>query len=682
MTVSSTTNKAVFSGNGVTTVFSYNFQINSAADVVAIYTDATGVSTTLTSSQYSISGLLSPTGGTITYPLVGSPIAAGTTLTLARVLALTQPTSISNQGSFYPQVVESAIDRAVMEVQQVYEQIGRTITAPITDAVAMTALPTAAQRASKALTFDASGNPTAGVIPASGVISAPMAPVVGAASLAAGRTALGLGGLAVEGMGKGLQDDGAGNARVNFITESKSVNYAILATDHSERYMIVGPVTFTLPATSTLWNGFEFMVDVYGGTLTITPNAADAIEHNATGASTYVPVGGKAYITTDGGGNWYVRRVRTNQSAVQPGGYLTLLSGTPLPFSDVVSATTLYYTPDAHGLLPVFNGSEWIEFPFSELSCALNAAQQLASSAHDCYGIVVNGVPTLAIGPAWRQPGFGGGFGGVTSATNATPIVVTATGHNLVNGDIVYCTGFAGNTGANGAFTVSGVAGNAFTLTGSVGNGAYTAGSGTFSSRGAGAGSAAIVKQGGIYTNAVSMTMYNGVTPYTVPAGYGTYLGTIFIDSVAGQVTCYRSAGQNRKWGVWNAYNKRNIVLRSTDPTASWSYGSVYRPSNNNTANAAIVLTGLPDEPISCSFAQLVASGASTSRSSIGFTSTASSNGLVGYVILSNTMHSISRYEAPPSIGAQGVVPIEFGLAAATFYGGETLMLLTASYRG
>jgi hypothetical protein len=181
--VSSLTNKTVISGNGITTVFSYNFQINNAVDVLAIYTNATGVSTTLTSAQYTITGLGSVSGGTLTYPLTGSPIASGTTLTIARILGLTQPTSISNQGAFYPQAVEAAIDRAVMEVQQISEQIGRTIVGPITDATAMTPLPSATARASKALLFDALGNPIAGSLVPNGVISSVMAPFCASSSL-------------------------------------------------------------------------------------------------------------------------------------------------------------------------------------------------------------------------------------------------------------------------------------------------------------------------------------------------------------------------------------------------------------------------------------------------------------------------------------------------------------------
>lgn len=64
----------------------------------------------------------------------------------------------------------------------------------------------------------------------------------------------------------------------------------------------------------------------------------------------------------------------------------------------------------------------------------------------------------------------------ITGATNATPIVVTATGHGLVTGDVVVISGVLGNTAANGTFTVTSINANTFSLTTSVGNGAYTSG--------------------------------------------------------------------------------------------------------------------------------------------------------------------------------------------------------------
>lgn len=74
------------------------------------------------------------------------------------------------------------------------------------------------------------------------------------------------------------------------------------------------------------------------------------------------------------------------------------------------------------------------------------------------------------------------GIKAITGATNATPIVITATSHGFSNGDIVIVGGVGGNLAANGVWAIAGVAANTFQLTdpitGSnvVGSGAYTSG--------------------------------------------------------------------------------------------------------------------------------------------------------------------------------------------------------------
>ena len=125
MTVSTTSSAITVLGNDSTVVFTFPFIGVSASDIIVIYTNASGVSVTLTSSQYTLA--LNPAltgqswgiGGTVTYPIAGTPIASGTSLTIERILPLVQNTSISNQGNFYPQVTESALDILCMEVQQV-----------------------------------------------------------------------------------------------------------------------------------------------------------------------------------------------------------------------------------------------------------------------------------------------------------------------------------------------------------------------------------------------------------------------------------------------------------------------------------------------------------------------------------------------------------------------------------
>lgn len=164
MTISTTTNKTIAQGNGVTTAFNFSFQVRAASDLEVIYTDADGVSVTLLSSQYSVAlnpapgGQLWSTGGTVTYPLSGSAVASGASLTVLRNVPYLQSTSLINQGGFYPQSVEQALDVLTMEDQQINEQIGRAIVANVSDVSPVLTLPPAAVRASGLLGFDSSGN--------------------------------------------------------------------------------------------------------------------------------------------------------------------------------------------------------------------------------------------------------------------------------------------------------------------------------------------------------------------------------------------------------------------------------------------------------------------------------------------------------------------------------------------
>lgn len=168
MTISTTTSTTTGSGNGVTTVFNFSFVPDSAADIVVTYTDASGVATVLPSSAYTLvinppaPGELWGVGGSVTYPITGSPptpIATGTFLTITRAVPYEQNVSINNQGAFYPQVVEQGLDILELQIQQLNTDVDYSIKTPLSDVNPPNDLPPAALRAGGVLGFDANGQP-------------------------------------------------------------------------------------------------------------------------------------------------------------------------------------------------------------------------------------------------------------------------------------------------------------------------------------------------------------------------------------------------------------------------------------------------------------------------------------------------------------------------------------------
>lgn len=190
MTVTTTQTVISYSGNGATTAFPYAFLIPAQADVSVYKTNlTTGVVTALVvNTDYTISGLADPAGGSVTYPVSGSALAAGNKITIERIIAYTQSATIPNQGSFFPATLEGVLDRVVMMMQQLDAAADRTLRAPMVDD-ALDDMPNATLRALRTLGFDADGQPTVGDVTET-VIAAAMLAVVQAATLAAARTAL------------------------------------------------------------------------------------------------------------------------------------------------------------------------------------------------------------------------------------------------------------------------------------------------------------------------------------------------------------------------------------------------------------------------------------------------------------------------------------------------------------
>ena len=165
MTISSTTRKSgPYTGNGVTTAFPFDFKVFKTSDVLATFTDANGVDTALVlDSDYTVvlnANQDDNPGGTITYPRVGSGIAvldATQKLTMTGDLPVTQPTDIPNLSPFFPEVVEDAFDRATIQIQQLDEEVERSIKIGVSD-TPLAPLPGPTARANQLIGFDALGN--------------------------------------------------------------------------------------------------------------------------------------------------------------------------------------------------------------------------------------------------------------------------------------------------------------------------------------------------------------------------------------------------------------------------------------------------------------------------------------------------------------------------------------------
>ena len=127
MTVTTISTQVVYTGNSLATNFPFPFLVPAAADLVAVITDTNGNQTVLNPTTYSISGLGSPGGGSITYPLVGSPLATGWKINISRVLTLMQQTSLEDQGGYYPDVVEAALDYLTMLCQQINQAMANLV---------------------------------------------------------------------------------------------------------------------------------------------------------------------------------------------------------------------------------------------------------------------------------------------------------------------------------------------------------------------------------------------------------------------------------------------------------------------------------------------------------------------------------------------------------------------------
>jgi len=129
MSVQNQTVKNVYAGNGSTTVFPYTFALNEEdGEYVGVY-----VTNEENVSEITTNYTINTTAKTVTYPRTGEPLPEDRKITILRELPNEQNLNLENLGPFFADDVEGEMDREVMMIQQLAEQVARAVKVDVTD---------------------------------------------------------------------------------------------------------------------------------------------------------------------------------------------------------------------------------------------------------------------------------------------------------------------------------------------------------------------------------------------------------------------------------------------------------------------------------------------------------------------------------------------------------------------
>ncbi len=382
-----------------------------------------------------------------------------------------------------------------------------------------------------------------------------------------------------------------------------------------------------------------------------------------------------------------------------------------LVYSDT---TNVWFADDAQNQTQTYNGNPNGNVAGKAGSASTRASKVIDRATNQEYLCTTSGTASSAVWSVNLPFTFPsqGYLSPIISTTNPIPTIDTT------GATTIYYTAFAGNlfwvyngvsfvpapiTGAQLALALSGSAQGAngiYDVIGFLNSGTPTIGfSPAWSvttagscSRGSGAGTPQMTRINGIPVNAVQQAVNNGATAYTVAANRGTILGSVWIDSSAGQVTCHRSYGQSRKWGISNAYNRVPLYLKAGDSTASWTppNSASYRPMDNSSNNSLTTFDCLAEEIYNLELtttARWVSGSGGSPKFGIGVNSTATPTGQIANISPQGDTPAFgswgSNYQMAPSLGINTITALELASASGslTVYGTEASMLLAAQWR-
>ena len=130
MALSDTSRRAgPFTGDGVATDFPVPFRVISDGDLAVVQSTGPGTAETLVQGlHYSILGVNDPTGCTVVFD---TPPATGVRIDIIGAAPYTQPLTLYDQGPYFASDVMNGMDRIVVLIQQLREELDRAIVLPV-----------------------------------------------------------------------------------------------------------------------------------------------------------------------------------------------------------------------------------------------------------------------------------------------------------------------------------------------------------------------------------------------------------------------------------------------------------------------------------------------------------------------------------------------------------------------
>ena len=158
MTISSTTVRNSYSGDGSTDTFNYTFKIFADSDLQVIIRSSLGTETVKTlTTHYTVTGAGDASGGTVVFTSGNIP-SATETVVIRRAVPQTQAIDYIANDPFPAESHEEGLDRSMMTIQQLQEEIDRSIKISRTNTMTSTEFTVGAtDRAGKFLSFDSNG---------------------------------------------------------------------------------------------------------------------------------------------------------------------------------------------------------------------------------------------------------------------------------------------------------------------------------------------------------------------------------------------------------------------------------------------------------------------------------------------------------------------------------------------